>query len=102
MDGNILLDVGQDYDTGLIKGGKVVRKKMVTYGALPDTTTKSVAHGIAGVDVTGYCKVEIIANDGTTSMCVIGTVDATNVNFTTAVDLQLFVGGIAYIHYQTT
>ena len=57
---------GGDYSTGEVNTGftwvdaKTIYKKTVNFGALPNTTTKTVAHGITAVDsvinVTGVAK----------------------------------------------
>lgn len=99
MDGEVQIELGKSHDSGLIyidSNGvpRIVYKAFVDFGALPNATTKDVAHGLADVDVE-YATVSVVANDGTTSKMVDPadvTVDATNVSVTAAGDESAFAG----------
>lgn len=76
---------------------RVLRKKFNT-GALPNATTKNVAHGEAGIDPAKYVDVisfhanKADASASLTKMTALVsiTVDATNVKLTAAADQSLF------------
>jgi hypothetical protein len=76
--------------TGRFKDGSKVYAKAIDFGALPNTTTKNVAHGITGLDLS-YKKAPTFqgsASDGTTCYAIPGVlvtavsvdvrIDATN------------------------
>ena len=95
-------------------GSKVrqdIRTRRVEFGALPNNTTKSVAHGISGSDVTKVVGVRGISTDGTTILPlpyadsaafaaqVELNVTATNVVIITAADLSAFATTTIFIDY---
>jgi len=101
--GNIEIEAGASYDSGLkyVSGGvaKVIKKSFVDFGALPATALKEVAHGLS-VD-PAFAKVELIANDGTTSKVWTKnevTIDATNISVTTTAS-EVAWSGIAIVHH---
>jgi hypothetical protein len=107
-EGNIQIKIGKTFDTGLkfIDGNgvpRIIYRTFIDFGALPITTTKAVAHGIATPALDpAYAKLELISDDGTTSKRLTnGTVDATNVSITTAADESAFVNTIAVLDYIT-
>ena len=103
MNGNIEVEAGTSFDSGqkYVSGGvaKVIKRAYVDFGAMPATALKNVAHGLS-LD-PAYAKVELIANDGTTSKVWTKnevTVDATNVSVTTTASEVAFTA-IAVIDY---
>lgn len=109
MNGNIQIQVGGKIDTGkkwIDANGAphVIYRKTLSVGALPNATSKNVAHGEA-VSLTKYHKVEgLFANNGTTvktenSSGITVDMNATNVVITTATDLSLYVGGVVTIEF---
>lgn len=74
-----------------------VRVQMVEFGALPNATTKNVAHGIASLTLDKVIRVSGVADDGTTviSLPHADTVAATTI--TSAVELALTVTNITAI-----
>ena len=94
--GNNQIKAGESYQTGeiFIKSDgtkKHVKRKFIDFGALPNATTKNVAHGIADLDVE-YAKATISANDGTTNKQVDVAVTVTNVSITAAGNESAFSG----------
>lgn len=99
--GNVQLEAGKKFDTGIkytdSSGSRAVFRKVVDFGALPNTTTKNVAHG-ESVDpdlATGT----IYANDGTTALTLTPSLTATNISLTTTSDLSSYANAIAIIEY---
>ncbi len=105
IQGNIQIEDGKGYDTGayrIIAGvARKVKYKVVSFGAMPNATTKSVAHTITGLDIA-YSKVTLWANNATIAKEFVGTIDATNINVTTVGDESTFVAGYAEIEYIQT
>jgi len=77
-------------------GGKEVMRKVVATGALPDSTTKATAHGIAAMDaivalrgvaydLDGMGEVQGAKPLGDAAFCDVD-VDATNITLTTVAD----------------
>lgn len=78
----------------------------IDFGALPNTGTKSVAHGISVTNTTSFTRIDAVATDQAALIgfsipgngCSI-TVDATNVNITTPADLTAYNICYVYIEY---
>lgn len=105
MDGEVQIQLGKSHDSGLIyidSNGvpRTVYRAYVDFGALPNATTKNVAHGLANLDPE-YADVVIKANDGTTAKRYDASIDATNVSVTAAGDESAF-SGKAVIDYIKT
>lgn len=94
---------GAQFDAGEVKtqlrdpiSGKTIYRKAINFGALPNTTTKSVAHGIANLNLAdgAYLKVEGMVTTGSaatpiglTANLTAFSIDATNIDVTTGADL---------------
>lgn len=75
--------------------GKTIFRKAVDFGALPNTTLKSVAHGITDIDVNGWVRINGIVRGGNESEELSGAqnvtrvlVDSGTVKITTDADLS--------------
>lgn len=86
--------------------GKPIFRKVIDFGALPNTAAKNVAHGLTGVDfvlhsyggaalAAGSPISRPIPNDG-----ILLAVDAVNVTVTTASDLSLYL--VSYVVLEFT
>lgn len=86
--------------------GKPIYRKVVDLGALPNNTTKSVAHGLTGLgeivslggiaidDATAFAAAFPLPSD------VVGlAIDTTNVDVTTASDLTAYDQAYAIVEY---
>jgi hypothetical protein len=71
--------VGVEYDTGERIDGAIVYGKIINFGALPNTTTKNVAHGITPFDRTKIIYIEAVLYDAT-KVTVTGMVNTTAAN----------------------
>lgn len=93
--------VGRRYDTGKKwTDGSVIYKKLVSFGALPNTTTKSVAHS-ESLSLTKYAVVSrLIARDGTTYLNIPAvtitsiTITATNITMISTNNLSTYTGWV--------
>ena len=98
--GNVQIEAGKSYDTGAkftdSSGSRRIMNTQVDFGALPNATTKNVAHG-ASVD-PDFATATIIANNGSNSITLLATADGTNVSITTTTDLSAY-SGIAIIEH---
>ena len=71
------MEVGVEYRTAERYMGKPVYAQLVSFGALPNSSRKSVEHGIAGIDhVCGVYAEAKYPND--TSLAMIGWADVVN------------------------
>jgi hypothetical protein len=90
--------------------GKIYAKT-IDFGALPNTTTKSVAHGITGLDLSKHIGFQCTAGDaGVFAAPVPQTVagitmqilaDGTNISITTSADLSAFTTKIRLEYSKT-
>ena len=87
--------------------GKPIYRKVVDLGALPDSTTKDVAHGLTGIgEIVGL---RVVANDSAAGAFVKATIqpsevdglviDVTNVKLSTAGDMTAYEQAYAVIDY---
>lgn len=90
-------------------GGKEVMRKVVDTGALPDSTSKAVAHGIAAMaalvalrgvayDLDGSSEVQGAKPLGDAAFCDLD-VDATNITLTTVADETAYDSSLVEIEY---
>lgn len=101
-----LLEVGRRIDTGRKHtDGSVIYRKALSVGALPNATTKNVAHG-ESLNITGkYADVvSLFATNDTTiktlhSSGVTAEINATNVVIGTGTDLSTYDQGIVVIEF---
>lgn len=87
--------------------GKPVYRKVIDFGALPNATTKSVAHGLTGIGE--IVSLRAIANDSAASAFVKAlpmptqldslAIDTTNVTIVTSADLTAYEQAYAVIEY---
>jgi hypothetical protein len=55
---------GVEIDTGQIwVDGKTIFRRVINFGALPNGTTKSVAHGIIGLDLVTHSRLQTKRTD---------------------------------------
>jgi hypothetical protein len=99
--------------TGKFKDGSKVYSKVIDFGALPNTTTKSVAHGVTGMDMAyeKAASLEGYASDGTTHVPLVFvtaafgvqtfTVNATNILGFASVDRSSFDASIRLEYCKT-
>ncbi len=84
----------------------IVFRKMIDTGALPNLTTKNVAHGITGISHLKYCTARLWATNGTLSRCIAGdpvvNVDATNVQLVAATNLSTYTASVVVLEYVKT
>lgn len=99
IDGNPNIKVGEKLDTGrkwIDSNGAahVIFQKTLSIGAMPNNTTKNVAHGDASLSLTKFAKVkELWASNGTTiTFAATATINATNVVVATTTDLSTYTG----------
>lgn len=80
-----------------------VSRKVVDFGALPNTATKSVAHGLSVNNAFRIFDLYIAAsNPGVSYLCIKDqnlTMDATNINLTTASNLSAYTSSFVVIEY---
>lgn len=88
----------------LIKRGAY--RKVVDFGALPNTATKSVAHGITIFNTFSFTRIYATATNpvGLSFFPIPGngcniTVDATNVNITTTANMTAYTRCIVVLEY---
>ena len=90
--------------------GKKIYRKAVDLGLLPNSATKNVAHGIAGLNVAegAWLLIQGCISDGTNVdnvlLCANVTaldVDATNIDITTSADLSSY-RGLVVLEYTKT
>lgn len=91
--------------------GRPVYQKTISFGALPNTTTKSVAHGVSNIgnviDSFGWASIngtyyDIPHVDANTTNDVQVSVSTTNINITTASDLSSATTAYVTIRYTKT
>lgn len=103
--GNYQMLVGKRWDTGKKWNGEVIYAKIIDVGALPNNTTKDVAHS-ENVDVNKWCKAHVFATDGTNNLAVHRDLTiqltATNVSLVTGTNLSSYTQGYAYIEFVDT
>lgn len=106
-----LMVIGQAFSQQMVEGskidtgkkwtdGSIIYKKLVSFGALPVTTTKNVAHGVTPA-LTKYARVSaFIARNGTqylnipaVSLTAI-TITATNISITSTADLSAYTAWV--------
>lgn len=101
--GNPTIQTGTTYDSGFKYDDgtdvRIVKTSFVAFGALPNATTKNLAHSLS-ID-PDFAVAQIIAQNGTNSQLFNATVDGTNVSLTTTTDLSAYTG-IAVIQYVET
>ena len=69
-------DVATEHWTGKWRNASKVYAKSVDFGALPNTTTKTIGHGITGLDVAAYKRAALlqgVASNGTNIIQLNGT-----------------------------
>lgn len=110
MYGNYQLVVGQRVDTGkkwTASTGQafVIYRKVVDLGALPNNTTKSVAH-TENPDIEKFTKVEIFAKDSDSSRSLFRDldvdIDVTNIIMVTGTNLSGYTQAYAVIEFCDT
>lgn len=92
-----------------------VLRKVIDFGALPNATTKSVAHGITFTSTSSLTKLYGAATDAATPTFIplpyssttlnnniILNADGTNINITTAIDYSAFTRTFIVIEWITT
>lgn len=105
-------------DTPTNKTQRAIYRKTIDFGALPDTATKSVAHGITTTEDFSFVNIYATATDpgvgtiteaipipfvsaaGTTDIEII--VDATNINITTTSNRTSFTRSFVILEYIKT
>lgn len=91
---------------------KIIYRKTINTGALPNSTTKNIAHGITNletiIEITGAAQDGSInaiplpyPNTTDTNSCSLA-MDATNIILTSAVDLSGYTGSHVTIYYTLT
>lgn len=96
-DSNFGAEVGRKVDTGKKWiDGSVIFRKLLSIGALPNSTTKNVAHGEAAINLTKYARVsDFTARNGTQYISPPAiTITNTNVAVTTTSDLSAYTGWV--------
>lgn len=76
---------------------RIIYRKVLDVGALPNTTTKNVPHGVTNMEmaVGSYHKAEVLASNGTITIGrseLVLNVSATNLVITTTDDKSAFEG----------
>lgn len=111
------LDAGHTYSTSETAtnktwtDGKRIYQKTINFGALPDTTSTGVAHGISGIDtvvslrgiaVSGSVRVHLPHVNVTNVANGIGLVmNSTNVTLVTGTDWSAYTG-LIFVEYTKT
>lgn len=60
-DNNVLVPAATEKKLGTWIDGKTIYTKTISVGTLPNTTAKSVAHGITGLNLRNYIKIDFAA-----------------------------------------
>ena len=114
------IDIASIYSTeereiGCWVDGKPLYQKTIDFGALPNATSKSVAHGISNLgrickydcvaintnDNVGFTPPMPISLNNTTSNLIV-TFDATNINFNTGINLSSYNDCKVILEYTKT
>lgn len=93
--------VGRRYDTGKKwVDGSIIYKKLISFGALPNTTTKSVAHS-ESLSLVKMCRISaFVARNGTQYLTIPAltitsvTITATNIVVISTNDLSAYTGWV--------
>lgn len=105
------ITTGTEYDTGQRIDGAIVYGKIINFGALPNNTTKNVAHGISGLTLSkvvsmfgsAYSSTAVILLPliSTSAFNLQATIQAsdTNLTITTATDRSAFTAPRIFITY---
>ncbi len=67
--GNYQLNVGEKIDTGVKWLGERIFTKIIDVGALPNNTTKDVAHG-ESLAIEGFTSARVFGWDADNALCV--------------------------------
>ena len=94
---------GKEYRTTERYQGKPVYAKLVSFGVLPNNTSKSVAHGITELATVLYVNGTIgygtlLADQSVSSIAL----DSTNITITTTADLSGFISYVMLKYYKYT
>ena len=80
-----------------------VRRKLIDFGALPNTSTKSVPHGLSvGSNFRIFDLYIAASNPGTSYLCIKDqnlTLDIININLTTTSNLSAYTSSFVVIEY---